>query len=152
MSAEAPVEERTVKHNECKALFDAAFERTTRSIKFDPAWSNGTGLFDFAVYGDKAPIVPAGSMFKSETPSGRRMLLVGTKLGNLIVFERHVDNPKASDAVYCYQTTSNVTQGGWFINQLTLDEFELELAIGTNKEPHLGRRIEILNSALKKVT
>jgi hypothetical protein len=150
MSAEAPVAERTAKHNECKAIFDEAFERTAKSIEFNPNWSNGSGLFDFAVYGEHAPAVPAGSMYKAQTVGGRRMLIIGTKLGNVIVFERHIDHPKANTPVFCYQSTSIVAQGGWFSDSLTLDEYELALAVGTDKEPHLGRRIDILHSALKK--
>ena len=135
-------------HGECHVVFSAAFDRVTMEIPFKREWSNGTGLYDYAVYGEHAPSIPLGSILKSTTPGGRRLFLIGTRLGNVVIFERNAAT-RSTPPTYCYQSTSNFTQGGWF-SDMVLDEYEMEIAVGTTTEPHIGRRIEILYSAMKK--
>ena len=66
-----------------------------------------------------------------------------------MVFERYNDNSKTAKPIYCIQSTSVVMEGGWFSN-MELDDYELELAVGTLRKPHFGKRIDTLHSALKK--
>lgn len=71
-----------------------------RVIDFDPTWNNGTGYFDKAVTVD----IQAGDMAQATCPeTNRRLLLVGTELGTIVVFERY--NPVNSKD---YVLTTNV--------------------------------------------
>lgn len=154
MSADTPVAEQrpvatSAKNSTTKEIFDAAFARTERVVEFNPKWSNGTGLFDFAVYGDEAPVLPAGSISRSITPHGRKLLLIGSRLGNIVIFERTIGSPKTGVTTYCHQAMSIVKDGGWF-SDMVLDEYELELAVGTTTENHIGRRIDLLYASMKK--
>lgn len=64
-----------------KLLANIAFE-----IPFEPEWKNGTGYFDHAV----DCYVPEGRVVKAVCPSTqRRIVLVGTVLGTVVVFERY---------------------------------------------------------------
>lgn len=59
-------------------------------IAYNPAWANGTGYFDFAVKGEHAPALENGQVVKSVDEQGRKILIVGFTLGNIVVFERRV--------------------------------------------------------------
>lgn len=136
---------------ETKKIFDDGYDRCTIDLPFNPNWSNGTGLFDYAVYGEHAPTIPIGQMARSATPSGRKLIIIGTRLGNVVVFERQVVGKKETTQTYCYQSTSNVTQGGWFFD-MKLDEIEMELAVGDGDGFNIGRRIDALWTSMKKTT
>jgi hypothetical protein len=129
------------------------------SVPFVKEWSNGSGMFDFAVYGEHAPKLNHGEIVASVTPGGRRIVIVGTRLGNLAVFDRYAEQAygqaKANEAVFTRNTTTSVDQGGWFSGSV-IDDYEMEIAVGnpTEIEPdkkwNLGERLEQLYSGLKK--
>lgn len=64
-----------------------------RKIEFNPAWVSGDELrcrtFDCAVYGPVAPVLEPGEVVASATPGddGRKLIIIGTALGNLVVFQ-----------------------------------------------------------------
>lgn len=134
-------------------IFTTAFEDCKKEIPFVKEWSNSTGYFDYAVYGGNAPKLANGEMIKSCTPGGRRILIIGTRLGNLAVFDRFKDQrpgePGAEKAVFVYNCTSAIKVGAWF-SQGSLGEYEMGTAVGDHGEGNLGWRIEQLASALKK--
>lgn len=139
--------------NDQNELFTNAFDKITKTIPFNRAWSNQTGQFDFAVYGEHAPTVGNAQAVKAMTPSGRRIIIIGTRLGLLVVYDRYAQQQpggdKAHKAVFARNTTSAVEHGGWFHNP-TFDDIEMAVAVGDEHEENLGRRIEQLHSALKK--
>lgn len=82
-------------------IFTCIFNKA-RPIPFNRAWSNGTGYFNYATDSDEAPVVGAGAVVSSTAPGGRRILIVGTKLGNVVVFQRY-DN--RDDLFVCHAPT-----------------------------------------------
>lgn len=73
-----------------------------REIDFDPTWNNGTGYFDNAA----TVYVQSGDMAKATCPvTNRRLLLVGTELGTIVVFERYEPN---SNNIYVLTTNAPV--------------------------------------------
>lgn len=70
-------------HNE---LFD--YHRISR-IEHDPEWENDEGNYVHAVYGMFAPTLSAGEMRKSISPNNRKIILVGTRYGNVVMFQRY---------------------------------------------------------------
>lgn len=59
-------------------------------IHFNEKWANGTGYYDGAVDGGDAPVLAQGQIVRvlSPLPNDRRILIVGTALGNVVVFDR----------------------------------------------------------------
>ena len=118
-----------------------------KAIEFNEAWSNGTGYFDNAVYGDDAPIVKSGTIVKSVTPGNRRILIVGTLLGNVVVFDRYADN---AQGVFVYNTTSAVERACMIRNK-SLDEEDLINILGAPWDNYnIGERIQAIFDGCKK--
>lgn len=129
-------------------VFDVAFElRINLEIPFNPKWSNGTGYFDYAVYGEDAPVVPFGTMAKSESASGRRLIIIGTRLGNLVVFER--TTLPGAVPVFTYNSTTVFKEGGWIKDEV-ISKDEMELIVGVGPYPNLGKRIDNIFQSMKK--
>jgi hypothetical protein len=71
-------------------LYDSLKSKT---ITFDPSWKNGTGYFDHAMHADFG--LRPGEMARSFCPSSqRRIVFVGTAVGNVVLFERYTANLK----------------------------------------------------------
>lgn len=64
--------------------FSKAFARLENSIPFNPGWKNGTGYLDNAVH-DKSIKVTSTTI----DDIGRKVIIVPTPVGNVVVFERH---------------------------------------------------------------
>ena len=62
---------------------------TAQEVEFNPAWANGTGYYDYAVEGDKAPALQAGDVRKCMDNKGRRMVIICRTPGkNIVIFDR----------------------------------------------------------------
>lgn len=129
-------------------IFSAVYnDASVESIEFNEAWSNGTGYFDFAVYGEHAPTVKPGTIVKSVTPGNRRMLIVGTLLGNVAVFDRYYGN---AEGVFVYNTTSAVERTCMIRNK-SLDEENLIIILGASWDNYnIGERIQAIFDGCKK--
>lgn len=131
-------------------IFDRAYGGPCKEIPFIREWSNGAGMFDHAVYGEHAPKLANGEMVKSITPGKRRILIVGTHLGNLVIFDRVTPGVKGANLpAFAYNTTSAVMSGGWFSNA-HLNAYEMELAVGEETAGNLGWRIDQIVKLAKK--
>ena len=69
------------------SLFTSAFEKAI-AIDYNEAWSNGTGYYDLATKRSMNSIVEEGKIYKTTSTKGRRLLLVGTCFGPVVVFDR----------------------------------------------------------------
>lgn len=140
-------------------LFTTTFNHpNTLEIPFNREWSNGTGYFDAAVSGPAAPIVQAGLIVKSKTTTGRRIMIVGTRLGNVVIFDRYDgQSEKPDDAIFCFNTTTAVSEGGWLSDGSSgrvIDFLELSTLLGQyyDGKNNLGYRINQIYSACQKST
>jgi len=70
----------------CNALsaLHTAFQAIEREVAYDASWENGTGYFQT----DNIKNIAPGERAKSTDPHGRRMVLIGTRLGTAVVFDR----------------------------------------------------------------
>ena len=120
-----------------KLLSNIAFE-----IPFDPEWKNGTGYFDHAV----DCYVPEGRVVKSICPdTERRIVLVGTVLGTVVVFERYTPKPEAKQAFILTWHAPNALKG--FIGEPALTSDGLEGIVCTyypqdNISKHVDKLID----------
>lgn len=136
-------------------LFTQAYEKTTDAIEFKREWSNGAVGYDYAVYGDHAPRIPAGKMVKSASPNGRRLLFIGTRVGNLVIYDRFAKQGKGEEgyeiAVFMRNTVSVIENLGFF-HDIAFDEYEMGIAVGDGQRDHLGINLENLWSAMRKAS
>jgi hypothetical protein len=72
------------------SVFSTAFSSIEEEIPYKNEWENGTGYLDHVVEGKHAPMMPAGAIAKSMAPDGRRIIIVGTRFGNVAVFDRYI--------------------------------------------------------------
>lgn len=84
-----------------EAFFNQVFERVQNTLEFKPEWANGTGYLDHAAEGPHAPALASGEMAKSTDDFGRRIIIVGLPVGNLVVFRRY----SKEDGVYTYNAS-----------------------------------------------
>ena len=138
--------------NKVNQLFTAAWEKTEQTLEFNPAWADKLGHYDYAVYGEHAPKLANGTMVRSSTRGGRRMLIIGTRLGNMIVYDRFTKQARgekdADKAVFYYNVPSAIAVGAWF-GPTYLDEHDMAIAVGDQYESHIGWRVNQLWSAFK---
>lgn len=75
---------------------DEAFVQ--KDIEYNPDWNNGTGYFNGAVNAE-LPELEIGEVgrCKAPAPNNRRILIVKTQFGNVVVFERYT--PKEDGAL-----------------------------------------------------
>lgn len=83
------------------AFFNSTFDRVAKTLDFNPDWANGTGYLDHAAEGPDAPVLAAGDMAKSTDNFGRKMIIVGLPIGNLVVFRRY----SKESGVYTYNAS-----------------------------------------------
>lgn len=78
--------------------FDAKFNSLDTTIGFDPKWVIDGDFFG-AVNAATCPQLSVGNMVGSVTPDGRKLIIVGTPFGNVVVFQRDVKTGNAPVAV-----------------------------------------------------
>lgn len=121
------------------AAFDLIY-RAAPKIEFDRRWNQLTGYMDGIVTGQHAPVLAAGEVVASCTSEhGRRKLVVvGTPLGNVVVFQRYQDR----DDIFAYNSTRHLRR-----HMMTpllpslLDAKDIELLLGTAEKPNIGQVI-----------
>ena len=136
-------------------LFTRAYDSVQDTIEFKKEWSNGAIGYDYAVYGEHAPRIPAGKMIKSSSPNGRRLLFIGTRVGNLVIYDRFSEQGKGekgyATAVFMRNTVSVIENLGLF-HDVAIDEYEMAIAVGDGQRDHLGVNLENLWSAMRKAS
>ena len=114
--------------------FEKQFNSIKTTVEFKETWKNGTGYFDNAVF-DKE----INEISKSTDAHGRRIIIIPTMVGNVVVFERY----KGGDVI-----VSNAPRA--------LEAFAYGLELGTALSPdaldfyfgsewgvpHIGERLE----------
>ena len=118
---------------------DNALTKIERVVPFDPKWNNGTGYFDNLVKEDLW--LEAGEVVRFVDNMMRNGIIIGSPLGNLVIFERRarkLDKVQPHDAVIV--VTNLPRELRWmYPNELTSDEFNTILGIPGN--PNLGERL-----------
>lgn len=75
-------------------------DAATLEVTMDAEWNNGTGYFDGAVHANLG--LSAGQIVKAYTgeKNRRRLLIIGTAFGNVVVFDRYTDNALLDHPVF----------------------------------------------------
>ena len=142
--ADVPVHSQTEGLNAPGRVFYSCLEKITESVPFDPSWSNGTGYYDGAV---KAPVPVCKWVWSHDQITNRYLILIGTRFGTIVVFERYRHGGKAP-VIVC-----NVPRKGYTIWQTAglnsqLGERVLTHVLGDPEfpmiAPNIGMTVETL--------
>lgn len=133
--------------------FNEAYDAISTTVAFDPAWKNSTGYLDNAVKVDLG--LRPGERAKCVDDFKRRVIFVGTTLGNVVVFERYspteVGERSEVHVSNLPSGLSNFFNGVCGIgSRLTVEG--LEILIGTKHSyvPNFGERVEVMKSLLNR--
>ena len=75
-----------------RARFEKHFDQIEKTVEYNAKWENGTGYFNHLVTNtDLQTSLSIGDVVKCVDPQGRKMIIMLTSLGLLVVFARHVD-------------------------------------------------------------
>lgn len=136
--------------SQVSVTFQAAFA-AAEPMPYNPDWANGTGYCNGAIRGEHAPKLAIGQIVAAQSPmpNDRKIVIVGTPLGNVAVFQRYSGGD--SD-VYVFNSTStfNTYFGSRFGRPLTADDMEYLVGDPAYPSicPNIGTAIETLRQAL----
>ena len=133
--------------NDAGACFKAHFEKITEELPYDKAWENGTGYFDPAT---KLALEP-GKMVKSRSLKGRRIILIGTRFGTVVVFDRYTEQDDGGVYVNNIPCRNNVFKSMIKYSEGAIDGDGMTLLLGeewSSSAINIGKRIELMAEEL----
>jgi hypothetical protein len=123
-----------------QTCFTNAFNAISSEIPFNPTWANGTDYFNGATALD----IGVGKRVKATcTSSKRRLIMVGTKLGTCVAFERFT--PDIGEAFVVVSNTPHMLNV--FIPSGSMDENTFQNNFG-NDSSNVGTQLHRLEKAL----
>lgn len=117
-----------------------------RKIEFDPAWASKDelrrGNFDCAVYGPVAPTLKAGEIVASVEPgeAGRKLIIIGTSLGNVVVFQRETPVDGEFILTSCMSTFLRMAHDD--VVGAELEMLDLKFLFGDDEFSNIGTMLE----------
>ena len=130
--------------------FEKILDTIVAEIPFNPQWANGTGYLNGAVSGEHAPKLASRERAMFVDNHGRRAIVVGTTMGNAVVFERYTKSPDNREVLVC-----NLPDEVGYIFDCTtnLTEDKLHFLVGDQYpgSVNVGHRIERMFSAVNDV-
>lgn len=125
------------------AFFESRYAAVQREIEFKPTWGNGTGYFDGAVRDPQLrEQVAVGEVVKTSDEYNRKILIVGTHKGLVVVFPRYNDtlDPIVFNMPYEIKQAAG-------IGSATLTLHDLHLLLGTDHDLNIGQALQCLHDA-----
>jgi hypothetical protein len=130
--------------------FTKAFN-AARRVPFDPKWNNATDYMDGAV--DAKLDLAQGDIVASYTglENRRRLIIVGTVFGNVVIFDRYTDNTDKEFPVFVINAPYPLRQLG-LLKEGHQNEEQVLAIVGDPQyplnEPNIGQRLTKLKEAL----
>ena len=128
--------------------FNKAFDHA-KKIEYKSEWANGTGYYNGAVLGDDAPKLAIGEIVcaHSPMPNDRKLVIVGTPLGNVVVFQRYSGGEHGT-----YVSNATMTFNRHIGNRLNrpLSENDITYLLGDGEFPTLYKNVGVSLTALLK--
>ena len=127
------------------SIFNSAYNDIKTIIPFDAGWKNGTGYYDFAMTAELG--ITPGELAKSfDVETQRRLIFIGTRFGNVIIFERYRNGDQS---VYVSNSTRNAQMAG-SIEKGSLSAEALERHIG-HVNDNTGTSIYNIGKTIEKI-
>lgn len=124
------------------SAFLQVFDGLTNVLGYDAEWANGTGYFDH-ICGKDLGLEP-GAMAASTDMIGRKIIIIGTPLGNVAVFQRYSDG----SAVIVVNTPPAIRHAS-MVSDGQQDYYAVMDLLGMAGQVNIGDRLKYLNKALK---
>jgi len=131
------------------SVFATAFATISKEIEYNAAWENGTGYLDHICSGAAAPALKPAEIVKTIDPNGRRIIVIGTRFGNVAVFDRYA--PRAGNSS---TFVTNAPEGKkifkFLLSGSAVGEHEMINLLGgwSDIDDNLGRKIEDIIAVL----
>lgn len=132
-------------------VFNRAYNEITKTIPYDRSWSDGHGYHGPFLTTPDFYFVHVGDVFRSVTPGGRRLILIRTRHGMVMVSERYMPDDKrgqhvvveACDAVHAVFNT--YFEEGGLVEPV--DGLNLKVVLGSDSvlKENIGYVIENIN-------
>lgn len=87
-----------------QAFFEEQYAKA-KEVPYNPEWNAGRDYFNGAVHGQHAPLLHPGDIVRAIDNRQRKIVIVGTLLGNVAVFQRY---GKRTD-MYCCNTSDTMS-------------------------------------------
>lgn len=132
-------------------VFTRAFEEA-KEIEFNKEWQGATGYYDPLCDPMKIKDFPEGEMFKCLDDHGRRIVIVGTYFGPVVVFDRFSGGN--TDGVFVYNQHTYLARTGFISNNGAMDLHSMQDIFGHNdhNEPvNIGTKIKRMHEMSDKV-
>jgi hypothetical protein len=134
---------------ETNVVFTEVFNNISTFIAFQRDWGNAADQFDGAVEGENLHL-RCGDIARSTDPFGRRIILIGTALGNVVVFDRD-SGPDEGKTLFTINMPMELLTSGMVGYNRSLDKAGLRNILGDLKFlPNIGERLERLRKAFKE--
>ncbi len=137
---------------ELRARFETAYSNINAVVTFDPVWRDDTGRLSNAIRLD----LKIGEVARATCPdSGRRIILVGTPMDTVVVFERYnLDAGKSFKLVYNANPILDRLLGGSFLSiaqfNLIVTDYDIKENIGIFLDKMYVSMHQHSHSGLKK--
>jgi hypothetical protein len=134
-------------------LFTATYEVTTNILEFDERWNNGTGYFD-ALTDHSMIKLEDGEIarFHTGVTNNRRGLVVGTPLGNVVVFDRFSNQVgKDTHVTFTFNAPDQLSILKIVPEHTALMRDGMELIIGDPRWPVLSKNVGVRLKELKEL-
>lgn len=134
-----------------ESVFSKAFNHeTTKKVEFNPEWNNGTGYFDALKQEDLGLAVGELAAIWTGNTNRRRIIVVGTMFGNVVVFDRFTDNDKIDAPVWVIHTP-HILQSTGMLKEGSQSGDDLYALVGDPEyrtiAPNIGTRLAELKEA-----
>lgn len=116
------------------STFEYSYNRISAVVEYSQEWENGTGYLDYAC--SEVKLQP-GEVAKSKDNAGRRIILVGTRFGTVVIFERYPLKTNNGDNLIVVSNLPReveVLYRGMFTTSLSSMEFQFLLEVGNHIE------------------
>lgn len=144
-----------IKARSIDAFFTQKFESINRVLPYKNTWANATGYFDHLLKGDDALVcfrsplnherlLAPGELAKSTDEFGRRIIIIGTNLGPVAIFERFKAAGPTNPQVYVANTPTLVRASG-LLPSGVLSEDTLRFVLGDANGGNLGETLSELS-------
>lgn len=126
------------------SFFERKFAAITDAIPFDPAWSTDSDVFQHMLTDPfVVQCIAPGAQAKCCDDLGRRMIITGTALGAVVVFQRHAGN----NDIIAYNARDVFKQIGFIKSNGDLVEAQIEDILGSvddESDTNIGNKVQLL--------
>lgn len=130
--------------------FNKAFESAVLTIDFEDNFANGTGYYN-GLTSAKLALEPGEFGAMHDQTTNRRVLVVGTSLGNVVIFERYTLGENDTFVVQLGYKAKALKASG-LVEEGAVTPEAMEFLVGSLWDHNnIGNRVEMLRCAFAKI-